>query len=401
MPFFAPEMALTSDMRTAAHGLGVCVAALVGIGLVMVFSVSAAEGAAEGCSPGAQLVKRSIWIAVAVMAFYAASRVNLAWLEEQRVLLLCVAVFMLLLVLLPWVGTARFGARRWIRMGPVGVQPSELAKLLLLVFVAGYAKEHRRALHTFKRGLLIPGLVIGVVCGLVFLEPDFGTAMLLGFVSVAVLLIAGACPWQVALLSSSALPLLGVMIWLSPARWKRIVAFLHPEEYSSGAAYQMIQAVVALGSGGLFGTGVGAGGQKYGFLPQSGTDFIFAVIGEEFGLLGTATVIGLFVVLVWLGMKIALRARDMFASLLAAGVVLYVGVQAMIHIAVVTGSAPTKGITLPFISMGGSSLVMCMAGVGLLLAVARRASAEEGLMRTGYGTVLLAKEREGARHGVR
>ena len=384
MFFSSGRIELTDEMRTATQGLLLCVAALVCIGLVMIFSVCAAQSAATGAPLTGALVRRLVWVAVGAAGLCVAAKLNLAWLEEQRALIVGLAGLMLLVVLIPAVGTARYGARRWIRLGSIGVQPSEFAKLCLLVFIAGYAKEHRSRLHTWKEGLLLPGVVIGAVCGLIFLEPDFGTAMLIGLVSLSVLMIAGSRVWQVGLAASSALPALGVMILSSPPRWRRIVAFLNPEQHSSGAAYQMIQAVTAAGSGGALGAGAGAGGQKYFFLPQSATDFIFAIIGEEFGLLGTAAVLALFAGVVWFGMRIAMRTRDPFASLVACGVTLYIGIQATIHVAVATGSAPTKGITLPFISLGGSSLVASLIGIGLLLAAARRASAEAAAIEAGY-----------------
>jgi len=374
--FFEPrQVALSDEMRTAVQGVLFCATALACLGVVMIFSVCAGQGAAGGASVGEAVVRRLGSLAVGVAGLCVFSRVNLRWLQEQRFWLLGTACLLLLVVLIPGIGTLRNGARRWLRVGALGVQPSEIAKLCLLVYVAGYAREHGRRLHTVGAGLALPGLIVAGVCGLVFLEPDYGTALLMALVSVSVLVVAGSRVWHVAGVGACLLPVLGYAVWRSPARWRRIVAFLSPDEHGAGAAYQMRQAVMALGSGGPWGVGPGAGEQKYFFLPQSGSDFIFAMIGEELGFVGAAAVLALFGALVWFGMRIALRARDPFDSLLACGLTLYIGLQAVIHVAVVSGSMPTTGMTLPFVSRGGSSLVVCLVGIGLLMAVARRASA--------------------------
>ncbi len=375
-------------MHRCTQRLLLCVAALVCLGLVMIFSIFAAQGVTTSM-PGMKAVGvRLAWLALGLIAMYLASRLDIKWLEENATMMLVAALGLLVIVLLPHIGLVRYGARRWLGVGTLGIQPSEFAKLLMLIFIAAYARRHASRLHTFKEGLVLPGIVIALVCGLIFLEPDYGTAILTGTVCFAVLLIAGANVGHVALAVLAAAPVIGFMIYHSHHRMQRIMAFLDPWTYQSTVAYQQIQSMIALGSGGLFGKGLGAHGQKYFFLPQSSTDFIFSVTGEELGLLGTAAVVVVFVLIAWFGIKIARQAKDMFPALLAAGVTLLICVQAAIHVAVVSGSAPTKGITLPFVSMGGSSLVSCMIGVGLLLAVARSAAAAP--METGTETATVS-----------
>ena len=382
---------MTPEMWKYTQRLLLCVAALVCLGLVMIFSIFAAQGVTTS-APGLKAVLvRLAWLAIGLVALYLVSRLDLKWLEEHGLLMLAGALALLVLVLLPGIGTVRHGARRWLGIGALGIQPSEFAKLLMLIFVAAYAKRRASRLATFKEGFVLPGAAIATACGLVFLEPDYGTALLMGAVCLAMLLIAGTRVRYALLAGGVAIPVVLLMLYHSAQRWQRIVAFLDPWTYKSTIAYQEIQSLIALGSGGLFGKGLGAGGQKYFFLPQSSTDFIFSAVGEDLGLLGTASIVVVFILIGWFGMKIARAAKDMFPALLAAGVTLLICVQAAIHIAVVSGSAPTKGITLPFVSMGGSSLVSCMIAVGLLVAVARSVS----VARTSPGAAL-GSQTEGA-----
>ncbi len=276
------------------------------------------------------------------------------------------------MVLLPGVGTERNGARRWLRVGPVGFQPSEPAKIALLIAVAALAAARGERMKEFRAGFLPAMGIVGAAVGLILLEPDFGTAALVGAIGMVVALAGGVAPLPVAGVGLLGAAGGGFLIWQSPARLARVFAFLDPWAHREAAGYQVIHSLLSLGSGGLLGRGLGAGHQKLYFLPEADSDFVFAVIGEEFGLLGTLVVIFLFVALVRQGMRISATAPDLFGKLLAFGITTLIALQALIHIAVVTGSMPTKGITLPFVSSGGSSLVVVMAAVGILMNIGRR-----------------------------
>jgi cell division protein FtsW len=288
--------------------------------------------------------------------------------------LLSLAVILLGLVLIPQIGLKVNGARRWLGFGSVRLQPSEFAKLALIVVLAWYGERYQRYMKHFFRGMVVPGLIIGPVIGLIFLEPDVGTSLVLGAVSAILLLIAGI-RWTYFLPPVClALTLLVVFISNNPMRSERIYSWLHLEETKQDKGLQAYQALVALGSGGATGVGLGDGRQKLGFVPEHHTDFIFSVIGEELGLAATLTVVLGFLSILICGVYIAWHARDTFGMLVAAGITFLISLQAAINIGVVTGSLPNKGLSLPFISYGGSNLVAMFACVGLLISIARQAS---------------------------
>lgn len=376
---------MTPQMRRTANGLFFCVASLVCFGLLMMFSISAARSSASNHELLISLGRRIGIVGLSVVAMMIASYLDLSRLEKYRFIMIGGAVVLLALVLAPKVGQEIYGARRWIRLGAVGIQPSEIVKVLLLLFLAGYIKVNLDSIDKLFGGLVIPGIYIGAVCGLIFLQPDYSTAILIGGVSLGVLVISGSSFFWVGSSGLAALPLIGFMVYNSPARMRRITAFMNPEMHSSDAGYQTLQSLIALGSGGIFGVGGGAGAQKLHYLPEVDTDFVYAVIGEEFGLVGAGSVIILFALIAWFGFKIARSARDTYASVVAAGATLFIAGQALIHIAVVTGAAPITGIPLPFVSQGGSSLVACMVMAGLIVAAARRASMEQILFGTESG----------------
>jgi cell division protein FtsW len=265
------------------------------------------------------------------------------------------------------------GARRWFNLHGVRFEPSELGKVALIIALAWYGDRYQRRMHTFKWGMAIPIGIIGVVLGLVFVEPDRGTTILLAAVSGAILLLAGV-QWKF-IVPPVVLAIAGLVVSIlhDPMRMKRIFSWLDLEENKDGVGYQAYQAMIALGSGGWGGLGLGNGRQKLGFVPEQHTDFIFSIIGEELGLVTTLLVVLAFVVLAVCGIYIALHARDRFGMLLAAGVTLLISLQAAINIGVVTSALPNKGLPLPFISYGGSNLLAMLGCVGILLGVARQA----------------------------
>ena len=262
--------------------------------------------------------------------------------------------------------------RRWLNVGlPMGLQPSEFVKLAMCVWVAAYCERNAGRMRHAIHGFLAPMAVVGVICLLILAEPDFGTCVLTGAVCTMVLLVFGTRPVFVLMAAAAGYPLLQKIILDVPYRMRRITAFLDPWQDPQGAGYQVIQSKIAIGSGGLFGTGLGAGVQKQGFLPAADNDFIFSIIAEELGLVGALAVIALFLLLLWQCLRVVRRARDPFGFGLALGLSWLLGMQAAAHIAVVTGSVPTKGLSLPFVSAGGSSLIASMWAAGVLINIAR------------------------------
>jgi cell division protein FtsW len=300
------------------------------------------------------------------------------WLRSPTTYLLVLSVVLLILVLLPQFGMEINRARRWIRIpaGPITVsfQPSELAKWAIILFLAGVCDRFATELKLYWKRFVPICSVVGLVAGLIVIE-DFGTAAFISLLAFLMLIIAGVKWWHILTpLPLAAAAFLAVLI-RSPSRMQRIIAFLHPEKLTDSAAYQANQSLVALGSGGLFGKGLGRGICKYGHLPEDTTDFIFAIIGEELGFIGDAVVILLFIAFVCLGILVILRCRDRFGQLLAGGIVLTIALQAAINIGVVTVVLPTKGITLPFVSAGGTSMLLSSAAVGVLLNIAKQSGA--------------------------
>ena len=359
--------------RTEARLL-CCVGTLLALGTVMVFSVISARATTLGVGTR-YLAKGLIWVAIGVAGLAVMRRIDYRRLERYWWVVGLMGLTVLVAVLVPGVGTLKNGARRWIQFGPIGFQPSEFAKLAVLVTVCAMACRMGERIRDVRRGLLPCMGVVAAASALIFLEPDFGTAALVGMMGTAVVLAAGAPLGPIAAAGGVGVGAVSVLIRHSPHRLARVFAFLNPWKYYDGAGYQVIHSLTSLGSGGIFGRGLGASRQKLFYLPESDTDFLFAIIGEELGLIGTVAVVFLFAVIVREGMRISARAPDAFGALLAYGLVLMIALQAVIHMAVVTASMPTKGIALPFVSAGGSSLLASMMGLGILLNIASQAPA--------------------------
>jgi len=370
-------------MKVAVTTLAFCVAALLALGLVMIYSASLAlVNVRTHTEVGAHLLQMQlIWsalgfIACAVMAMldYALLK-KLAWPVFIGALVLAACVFV------PHVGITLNGAHRWIKLPGATFQPSELVKIALIIMLAWYCDHSQRKMDTFKRGIIFPGIIIAAALGLIFIEPDRGTTILLAAVSGMMLLVAGVRPKHLLLPALGGAAALLFSILHDPMRMNRILAWLHPKDHLQDAALQGHQALIALGSGGVTGLGLGNGLQKMGFVSELPSDFIFAIIGEELGLIATLLVVVAFLLIAICGIFIALNSRDNFGCLLASGVTFLISLQAAINIGVVTSVLPTKGLALPFISSGGSSLLVMLAGVGILLSVARRAPAREKPVR--------------------
>lgn len=359
-------------MRTAITLLVFTSGALLCLGLVILYSAGLRPGAAEW---GARfLYNQLIWAGLGLVSCGAMAAMDYRAMKKVAWVIFGVAVVMLILVLVPVIGTKLHGARRWFRLGGFSFQPSELGKLALVIILAFYGEKYQRLMPTFWRGLVVPGVIMGTVLGLIFVEPDRGTTILMALVGGAMLLVAGV-RWSYLIPPAIAGGIaLAYSLWHDPVRARRILSWLNPEEHRNGVGWQSWQSTIALGAGGWTGVGLGNGRQKLGFVPEHSTDFIFSVIGEEMGLVATMSVVILFVVLVLSGLYIAFHARDMFGFLLGTGLTFLIGLQACINIGVVTAALPNKGLPLPFISYGGSNLLLMMTCVGVLLSIAVRAT---------------------------
>lgn len=339
------------------------VLALSFLGLVTLFSVS--QSMHE--DPTALLRKQLIWMGFATLAGTIALLVNLEALRQYAYWLGAGAAVLLLLVLIPGIGLEVNGARRWMDFGFMRLQVSEIGKLGLIFALAHYLAAHRRDLGHPVKGFLAPCAILAVMCGLIILEPDFGTAFLCGAVGGCMLFLAGVRLRYLIPTGLAAIALFAVAVYHDPIRLQRITSFLDVEGNRSDSAYQLWQGILAFGAGGLHGVGLGEGRQQLSFLPEAHTDFIFAIVGEELGFLFTAGVVLLFLTLFFIGVLQLKRAPNLYQYLLVMGALLLVTFQALINIGVVTGVLPTKGMSLPFISYGGSNLVLMFTLIGILL----------------------------------
>ena len=366
-------------MKVAVTTLAFCAAALLALGLVMLYSSSwALENRKTHVETGAHdLIMQLIWCAVGFAFCVMATALDYQLLKKSVWPIFIFSLLLLGLVFAPHIGRASHGAHRWIGFGPFTFQPSELGKITLIIMLAWYGDHYQRQMHTFKRGIIFPAAMIGLILGLIFIEPDRGTTILLCAVAGAMLLIAGV-QWKHVFIPT-ALGIAGLVasILHDPMRMGRIMAWRHPQDHLNGAALQAQQAMLGLGNGGWFGVGLGNGVRKFGYLPEIHTDFIFANIGEELGLVATLFVVIAFVVMAICGIYIAIHARDTFGFLLASGITFLISLQAAINIGVVTSALPNKGLPLPFISYGGSNLLAMLTCIGLLFSIARQAQARE------------------------
>lgn len=366
----------SGKLKLATTILVFCVAALLALGMVALYSSSMAQWGTT------YLVRQLIWCVVGLVVCAVIASVDYRVLQKLAWPLLAVTVVLLVMVMVPGVGGKPVnGARRWFGVGAVSFQPSELAKITLVIALAHYGARYQRHMPTLLRGMAIPGAFIGLVLGLIFIEPDRGTTILLAAVSGALLLIAGV-RWKffVPPVVAAVVGLL-ISLWLDPMRSKRMLSWIYLEENKSGVGYQAYHAMLALGSGGLTGRGLGEGRQKLGFVPFSSSDFIFSVIGEELGLIATLLVVLAFVALMICGIYIAWNSRELFGLLLGSGITLLIALQAFINIGVVTSALPNKGLPLPFISYGGSNLLIMLTCVGLLISIARKGYAAHRVTR--------------------
>jgi cell division protein FtsW len=367
------------NVQSAQHSLLAVVALLLAVGIVMIYSATAARSI-EFSDSTYRLRRQILWALLSIIGMTLAWGTDYREVTKRSTWLLAGAGALLLLVLIPGLGHQVGGARRWFRFSVVSFQPSEFAKIAVVIFAAAYAVTRRDRIKEFRKGFLPAFAAVAGVALLIMMEPDFGTAVFLGTVGVIVLIVGGIrllhlLPFAAA----GGAGILGILL-LAPQKfahvWNRLAVWWNPASDPLGGAHQLNQSLIALGSGGQFGVGIGQSMQKLYFLPEHHTDYIFAILGEELGFMGTAGVIVLFMVFIWQGMKIAAGARDRLGFLLAFGITFQIGLQAAMNIAVVTASIPPKGISLPFISFGGSSLFFLMAEVGILANIAGVAARE-------------------------
>ena len=351
------------------------VLALIVLGLTMVYSSSAVFAAGRYKDDAFFFLRQLKFAAMGLAGMAIAAQIPAVWIRKNLRWILAIGIVLLVAVLLPGVGKVSGGARRWLPLGVVLVPPAELATLLVVLFMAHALA--RRADGENKSSMWVAFGFIQAFAVLVLLERDLGTAFVIELVSLVMLFIAGAKIGPMLVAAVAAVPVLAALIFIEPYRVRRVTAFIDPFTDRQGAGYQLSEALISLGSGGWFGLGLGDGRQKLYFLPEAHTDFIFAVVGEELGFLGTIVLITLFTAFLLLSAAIARRQKTTFGRFLALGIGAWIVLQAGVNMCVATGLLPTKGLTLPFISYGGSSLITCCVAVGILYSLAKRGDEAE------------------------
>jgi len=355
------------------HWIFAAVAGLIAIGLVMVFSASSATAYATYHDTAYFLKRQLMWLAIGGVFAYAAYRIDYTKLKRISPAIVGITIVLLVLTLIPHVGLQTGGARRWLGLSSISFQPSEIAKLSLVLFMAAKLSTIGQDVRSLVRGVVPCLLVAAAIAVPILLEPDMGTASLVMFTAFGMLFCAGARIEHLALTALALLPAVALMVGSSAYKRARILAFLDPWKDAQNTGFHIVQSLLALGSGGVFGLGLGASRQKFFYLPEAHTDFIFAVVGEELGMLGTFIVLALFAAFAIRAFVLAQRTTDRFGYFIIVGCALLIVIQAFINIGVVTSSWPVTGVPLPFISFGGTSLVVSLVSVALIMNVARRA----------------------------
>ncbi len=347
--------------------------ALLCIGIVMVYSASAVLAFHDFGDRFYYLKRQALFAVLGVVAMFLTMNTDYWIWKKFAKSGLILGFALLILVLIPGIGVVRGGARSWLGIASFGIQPSEFIKLVMIIFMAKVLSEHQQRITHFTKGLLPALLLLGAAFGLIMLQPDLGTGAVLVGATMLIIFTSGARISHLAYLGLLGLAGFVGLIAAAPYRLQRITAFLDPWKDPLGAGYQSIQSLYAIGPGGLAGLGLGMSRQKYNYLPEPQTDFIFSIVAEELGFIGGMLLLMLFLLLVWRGMRTAITAPDTFGSLLAVGIVGMLSVQVIINIGVVIGMFPVTGITLPLISAGGSSLTLMLTALGVLLNISRYA----------------------------
>jgi cell division protein FtsW len=370
-------------VKRGDHWLVALPLVLAGTGLIMVYSAGSILSVMRSGDPDHFLFAHGLRVLLGVLAMVGVARLPLRWLERFAPWLLGVAAVLLVAVVVT--GRLAKGAQRWLTLGGISIQPTDLARLAAVVFLAWWLKRHPPAERGFWRGTALPLGIVGMVAALILVQPNLSSAALLGATGFVMLFLAGAPFLHLALPVAAGLTAVAATLATHPYQMERVrtfAGFLFTGELDArGAGFQLDQSLVAIGSGGWFGRGLGAGLQKYGFLPEAHTDFIFSILAEELGFLGATALIVAFALLLWRGMRTAARASDPFTCLLAGGLTVQIGLYALANLAVATGLAPTTGLPLPYVSYGGSALLANLMAAGLLFRISAANGAHEALAR--------------------
>jgi len=344
---------------------------LLAIGLIMVYSASAVWAEYKFDDSFFFAKRQMLFAGVGIIAMFFIMNIDYwTWRTWAKVLII-ICFVLLILVLIPGVGNMRNGSRSWIGIGAFSVQPSEFMKLAMIAFLAKFLSERQKFITSFKKGLAPSLGIVFLAFGMIMLQPDLGTGTVMVGTCIVMIFIAGARIRHFVVLGLIGVAGFAALVVSAPYRMKRITSFLDPWQDPLGSGFQIIQSLFAIGPGGLFGLGLGESRQKFFYLPEPQTDFIFAILAEELGFIGGSVILLLFSLLLWRGIRIALGAPDLYGSFLAVGIIAMVAIQVMINIGVVTGLMPVTGITLPFLSYGGSSLTLMLMAIGVLLNISR------------------------------
>lgn len=360
-------------MRAARNILIGVVLILIAFGAIMLFSTSIETASIRLKDPYFFLKRQAIWLMLSSFAAWVTLKLDYQWLRKLSYFFWGAVIFLLVLVRIPGIGSEINGSWRWLRMGPITFQPSEFAKLAVILLLAAWYDRNRRKRADMKRGFIYPGILLGLTLGLILIEPDFGTTMLIGCVGATMMFVAGVPLKFLVPVGGCGLTGLGFLIWKDPERWGRIMAFLNVGAHVRGEGWQLANSLEAISRGGLWGVGLGESIQKRFYLPEAHTDFVFAILAEELGAVASSCVLLLFCTFYFCGITIALKVSDMFGRFVVLGITLMISIQALINLGVVTGSLPTKGLALPFISYGGSSLLINTVMVSLIINIANSA----------------------------
>ncbi|MFH1996185.1 MAG: putative lipid II flippase FtsW [Candidatus Omnitrophota bacterium] len=363
-------------MRGIRRSIFIITLVLLATGVVMVYSSSALYGY-ERLSDSMHFIKRHLmYLCIGFVMMFASMTVKLDVMKKMSKPVMFVSLMMLSVVLIPGIGREFGGAKRWIHFGMINFQPSEFAKVAVIIYLAGFLSRKGKDIRDLVYGYAPGAIVIGITVGLICVEPDLGTAIVVAAIGLTMMFVAGANIRHLAVTTLAAAPVLLIQLIGVPYRRRRLAIFLNPWSDSRGSGFQIIQSLLALSSGGLFGLGLGHSRQKLFYLPEPYSDFIFSIIGEELGFIGAGSIVMLFALFCWQGMRIVLKTDDPFGRFVSLGIIAMISFEVIINIGVVSGIFPTKGLPLPFISYGGTSLIFHMTAVGILLNVA--AANDEG-----------------------